>query len=113
MDKKTSVTIKGYFVVLGDERKSLNEKFKKKAPLDLDIGRAGIFYKKEDLVSTIQSKAVLKNIPMDVVEIAVPLCCIIDPNGKKFDIKSGTDITIINIQSFQQVMKEIMMNEIA
>lgn len=105
---QNNATVKGYFVVLGDERKSLKNKS------SLDAGRAGIFYKKEDLVSTIKSKAALKKVPMDVIEIAVPPCCITHENKEKFGVKKGgEDISIMKIQSFKEAAKEIMMAEVA
>lgn len=107
MNNQNNETVKGYFVVLGDERNSLKNKS------SIDAGRAGIFYKKEDLVSTIQSKESLKKVPMDVVEIAVPPCCITNPNCVKFGIRNGgKEISIIKIQSFKQAVKEVMMAEV-
>ncbi len=104
MNQKTSIeTVKGYFIAMGDERNLLKEK------MSINEGRGGIFYKKEELIATITSKETLKKIPMDVVEITVPPCCITSPNCTKFGIKSGKNITIVKIQSFKKAMKEYNM----
>lgn len=90
----------GYFVAFADESKELEKS------MLVRTGRLGIYYKKEDLVSTLQSNEALKDKTMDIVEIRVDLCAIINPNGKKFGVKSGKDIPIISIQSFTLATKE-------
>jgi len=103
MINKIIEPVKGYFVTLGMERTM----FKNKS--SLDAGRGGIFYKKEDLIATIQSKAALKKVPMDIVEIeiAAPHCCITNPNCQKFGVKGG-EIKITRIQCFKEAAEEIM-----
>jgi|GEM_PF-1736505 len=96
-------TTKGFFVAFADETKEL-----KKLNL-VNTGRSGVFYKKEDLLTTLESRDVLlaKRREINIVEIDVPTCAIISPNCVKFGIKGGKDIRIIKFQSFVNAQKEI------
>ena len=93
----------GYFVVLGEE-----EKTSLKQLMAVDNGRSGVFYKKEELVTTLKSNSALKGRKMDIVEILVPPGGIINPNCKKFMILGGKNIPIIEINpfSFKKVIKK-------
>lgn len=97
-EKRT--TIKGFFVVFADETQELNR------TKVVNEGRSGVFYKKEDLVTTIDSKMLLesKKQEMSIVEIDVPNCAIISPNHNKFGIKGGQNIPITKIQKFSKAM---------
>lgn len=93
--------IPGFFVAMGDEVQTL------KNELVVNTARSGVYYKREDLVSTLGSNPALKNKDMDIVEISVPNHAIVNPNCTKYGIKHGMAIPIKNIQSF----KECMLNE--
>lgn len=96
-EKRT--TIKGFFVVFADETQELN---KTKV---VNEGRSGVFYKKEDLITTIDSKLLeSKKKEISIVEIDVPNCAIISPNHNKFGIKGGQNIPIAKIQKFSRAM---------
>lgn len=100
---QTTQPIIGFFVAFADEAKKL-----KKSNL-VNAGRSGVFYKKEDLVTTLGSNTALnKDKNMDIFEIEVPPCAIISPNCIKFGIKGGKNIPIINVQSFKKALKEMM-----
>lgn len=93
-------TILGFFVALGDESQTL------KKELVVNTARSGVYYKREDLVSTLGSNPALKDKDMDIVEISVPKHAIVNPNCTKYGIKHGIAIPIRNIQSFKECMLE-------
>jgi len=91
----------GFFVAFPEESQEL-----KKLNL-VNTGRSGIFYKKEDLVTTLESNTVLKDRCLDIIKIEVPPCAIISPNCVKFGIKGGKNIPIKKIQSLAEAIQEI------
>ena len=97
-------SIKGFFVIMDeDERRLLINSMK------VDTGRSGIFYQKNELVTTLETRIQnLKEKVLHIVEISVPHCCIINPNCQKFGIKKG-DVKIIQIQPFEEAQQEIRM----
>lgn len=103
MQKEVVETTKGFFIAFANEVQELKKKNL------MNSGRNGIFYKKEDLLSTINSKMIpeSKKQEMNIVEIEVPHCAIVSPNCIRFGIKCGKDIPIIKIQSFTKAMKEV------
>lgn len=104
---QNSKPIIGFFVVFTDESTIL-----KKERL-VNSGRSGIFYNKEDLVTTINSKAIPKD-KMDVVEIAVTPDIMIHPKlsnpdePKRFGIVGGKNVKVRKIRPFAEVMEEIL-----
>lgn len=103
MNQETNKTspIMGYFVAVGDERTTL-----KKEKM-VNVGRTGIFYEKEKLISTLESNKMLKKTKMDIVEIKVDPCCIISPNCIKFGIKGGKQIPITKVQPLTLALREL------
>lgn len=93
-------TTRGFFVTFCDESSEL-----KKSNL-VNTGRNGVFYKKEDLIDTLKANDALKDKQMDIIEIEVPNCVIINPNHIKFGFKGG-NIPIRKIQSFATAKKEM------
>lgn len=115
---------KGFFVAFADEAQEL-----KKLNL-VNTGRSGVFYKKEELITTLESRLTEKVLhhektPVSIVEILVPPHAIISPNhvkfgeptispnNVKFGIKGGKEIPIIKIQTFTKAQKEIMKMAVA
>ncbi len=87
--------ISGYFVVLDEE-----EKKQFSQTMRMDVGRGGIFYQKDDLISLLGANKALKGKKMHIIEVMVPQQSIINPNCKKFGIKCGQGIAITNIEPF-------------
>jgi len=90
----------GYFVAMGDEQ------FKKGE--SVTTGRGGVFFKKEDLVSTLDENRVLQKNQLKIIEVKVPEDAISNKNCSKFGIKSGKNIPVIRIQSFEKAKNEVM-----
>ena len=74
--------------------------------MKVNTGRAGVFYKKEELLSTIKANTALQDREMLLVEVTVSQKNMINPNGKKFGIKCGEGIPIRKIESFADAAKE-------
>lgn len=93
--------IQGFFVILDEEERKLMAQ-----QMRLHEARGGIFYKREELLSTLQTNEVLKSKEMHIISITVPQNAITNPNCKKFGIKRGEEIVITKIESFKDAVKE-------
>lgn len=100
---KTSegLAIPGFFVALGEESQTFKQE------LVVNTARSGVYYKREDLVSTLGSNPVLKDKDMDIVDISVPKHAIVNPNCTKYGIKHGMKIPILRIQHFKDAVIEM------
>jgi hypothetical protein len=93
----------GFFVTLPDETNTFRDKNM------VNNGRTGVFYKKEELVSTLNAHKTLVDMDMHIVQVAVPNHAIIHPNCKKFGIKKGESVPIIKIQHFKEALDEMQL----
>lgn len=91
----------GFFIAFKDEAAALQVK------KVMNIGQGGIFKKKDELVTTIESNDVINNKNMMVVEILAFENMITRHTKSKFGVKMGYNIPITKIQSFEEAQKEL------
>jgi hypothetical protein len=101
-----SESIRGFFVVLSPDDAKQMEKEKV-----VNAGRSGVYYRKEELISTLASRPLPKDeleklwANMHIVEVQTEKKHRINENGSKFCIK-GNGIPIKRIESFADAAKE-------
>lgn len=104
-----SESVRGFFAVLNEEdlKRMKNEKL-------VNTGRCGVYYKKEELISTLSSRPLPKDqleklwSSMHIVEVQTERKHRTNENGEKYMIK-GKGIPIINIESFENAKKDLQM----
>ncbi len=102
MNQKQIPAIKGFFVAIGDERntfpqgKSVNT-----------TGRAGVFYKKKELVRTISSNPSLNKKDLHVIEVEASKEIVCPQPQNKFGIMGGKNFKVVSVQSFEKAEKEM------
>jgi hypothetical protein len=112
MDKteKGSENVHGFFVILNpdDVRQMDKERV-------VNVGRSGVYYKKEELISTLIARPLPKNeleelwAKMHIIEVQTQKKHRINENGSKFCIKGNGAIPIKKIERFLDAKKDLQM----
>ena len=94
----------GFFVVLDEEEVETLKK-NQKLKVGLNVGRLGIYHEKDELTSTLSNNMALAGKKMHIVEVSVPDYAISTANNKKFGVKGGNNIPIIEIKEFKHQLE--------